>query len=167
MDLGWKYILCLDGSFLVSGMNLESLLLKQTLWLETWLRLLTHLPMFFARFPNGIQNPAELEKNIKLIPGVVENGKEELSHQFKHLYFVACIYAQLNMCWLVFRTLIPVMIEAHTHNQFHCHRCLDQMFLAGFYDLFHWVSFLALSKSFWHVQIAFGQHIFLGVICLG
>ncbi|KAJ6747595.1 RIBOSE-5-PHOSPHATE ISOMERASE [Salix koriyanagi] len=25
-------------------------------------------------FPNGIQNPAELEKNIKLLPGVVENG---------------------------------------------------------------------------------------------
>ncbi|GMN57728.1 hypothetical protein TIFTF001_026836 [Ficus carica] len=25
-------------------------------------------------FPNGVQNPAELEKNINLIPGVVDNG---------------------------------------------------------------------------------------------
>lgn len=37
----------------------------------------------FTSFPNGIQNPAELEKNIKLLPGVVENGK--------NLHFVSCI----------------------------------------------------------------------------
>ncbi|XP_031280603.1 uncharacterized protein LOC116139067 [Pistacia vera] len=27
-------------------------------------------------FPNGIQNPFELEKNLNMIPGVVDNGKK-------------------------------------------------------------------------------------------
>ncbi|KAJ6741690.1 RIBOSE-5-PHOSPHATE ISOMERASE [Salix viminalis] len=46
-------------------------------------------------FPNGIQNPAELEKNIKLLPGVVENGKNTLFVSciaFEHIYL---LHAQL------------------------------------------------------------------------
>ncbi|XP_050242374.1 uncharacterized protein LOC126691368 [Quercus robur] len=36
-------------------------------------------------FLNGIQNPAELEKNINVIPGVVDNGKKQLAFLFLHI----------------------------------------------------------------------------------
>lgn len=38
---------------------------------------LTLVSLIFFSFPSGIQNPADLEKNINMIPGVVDNGKKE------------------------------------------------------------------------------------------
>ena len=40
-----------------------------------------------VRFLNGIQDPGELEKNINLIPGVVDNGKEK-SDALRFSHFV-------------------------------------------------------------------------------
>lgn len=41
---------------------------------------LTQVSLIFGSFPSGIQNPADLEKNINMIPGVVDNGKKDMEH---------------------------------------------------------------------------------------
>lgn len=42
--------------------------------------------MLFTSFPSGIQSPAELEKNINMIPGVVDNGKKNVDCSPFHAY---------------------------------------------------------------------------------